>query len=81
MAAVRDESRGQGHRASYILERGVWCATCRVCGWRTSDPQRRQAATLFRLHIQQSRVIDLDALAKASRPATADGGDVVACGA
>ena len=49
------------HRADYILERGVWKATCRECGWKVADTHRRQAATQFRVHIQDMRnaVIDL----------------------
>jgi hypothetical protein len=54
------------HRADYILERGMWRAICRECGWQTSDAQRRQAATLFRAHIQDTKdLIDIDA---AERP-------------
>jgi hypothetical protein len=45
------------HRATYILECGTWRATCRECGWSTSDAQRRRAATLFRVHIQDAREI------------------------
>ena len=40
------------HRASYIFERGIWRATCRSCGWQTSDVVHRQAALLFRAHIR-----------------------------
>lgn len=43
------------HRAEYILERGIWRATCKVCGWATSDPARRQAAALFRQHWHSAR--------------------------
>jgi hypothetical protein len=43
------------HRASYIFERGIWRATCRCCGWQTSDPDRRRANSLFRMHIQDRR--------------------------
>jgi hypothetical protein len=37
-------------RANYTLERGTWHATCRDCAWGTSDPSRRRAAAMFRLH-------------------------------
>jgi hypothetical protein len=37
-------------RASYTFELGTWIATCRACGWRLSDPNRRRAAARFRLH-------------------------------
>ncbi len=43
------------HRASYILERGVWKARCRLCGCEVADPIRRQAAALFRQHIRVTR--------------------------
>jgi hypothetical protein len=42
------------HHASYIFERGVWRATCRLCGHTITDPGRRQAATLFRNHIRDA---------------------------
>jgi hypothetical protein len=54
-----DRNQSPRHRAAYILECGTWRATCRICGWSAADPQRRQAATLFRLHIRDSRTIDL----------------------
>jgi hypothetical protein len=44
------------HRASYILERGMWNATCRGCGWQTSSPKRQLTASVFRLHIQAMRI-------------------------
>ena len=43
------------HRATYIRERGIWYATCRNCGWQTSDVQRRRAMSSFRVHIQDQR--------------------------
>ena len=47
-------------RAAYILERGAWRATCRDCGWHTTDPSRRRAAAMFRLHHKEATdVIDL----------------------
>jgi hypothetical protein len=64
-ASEGKRARRSEHRASYTLERGVWIATCRSCGWRARDEQRRQAATLFRQHITDMRelpvatVIDL----------------------
>jgi hypothetical protein len=57
-AAVTDgDKRGDRtlHRAAYVLERGIWRATCRECGFQVSDAQRRQAATQFRMHIQDMR--------------------------
>jgi hypothetical protein len=47
-------------RANYTLERGSWRATCRDCAWHTSDPNRRRAAAMFRLHhAHVTEVIDL----------------------
>jgi hypothetical protein len=43
------------HRAVYTLERSVWKARCRICGCEVTDPDRRQAAALFRQHIRESR--------------------------
>jgi hypothetical protein len=53
---------GTRHRGTYILEFGVWRATCRECGWAVTDPQRRQAAALFRRHIRQVDIIGLSRL-------------------
>ena len=53
---------GTAHRGTYILEFGVWRATCKECGWAVTDPQRRQAAALFRRHIRQSEIFGLSAL-------------------
>lgn len=39
------------HRADYILERGVWRVSCRVCGWKATDPERRKLASRFRFHL------------------------------
>lgn len=47
------------HRATYILEFGTWKATCRTCGWTVRDAQRRQAASRFRMHIRDARLLDL----------------------
>ncbi len=64
------------HRASYILERGVWSARCRVCGFTAKEVKRSAAATSFLAHIRSTRQelrandvdrIDLEALT--SRPA------------
>jgi len=49
------KGRRTTHRASYILERGSWHATCQGCGWHTSSPKRQVAASVFRLHIQAMR--------------------------
>lgn len=42
------------HRANYILEQGVWRATCRTCGYQVTDPIRRRAASVFRSHIREA---------------------------
>lgn len=44
------------HRASYILERGVWSARCRLCGFTTRDIKRSVAATSFLSHIRAMRL-------------------------
>jgi hypothetical protein len=47
------------HRAAYTLECGTWRACCRICGYEVTDPDRRKAASQFRLHIQStSSIID-----------------------
>ena len=46
----RARSPASHARAAYTLERGTWHATCRDCSWQTSDPNRRRAAAMFRLH-------------------------------
>lgn len=44
-------SRVDGHaRADYTLERGMWRAVCKGCGWWTTDGSRRRAAARFRGH-------------------------------
>lgn len=48
-------ARVSPHRATYIRERGTWYATCRACGWSTSDVLRRRAMSSFRIHIQERR--------------------------
>ena len=40
------------HTASYTLELGQWHATCRVCGWKVIDRDRRRAAGQYRHHIR-----------------------------
>jgi hypothetical protein len=59
------------HRASYILERGVWSARCRVCGFTAKEVKRSAAATSFLAHIRATRLelrtndvdaVDLEAL-------------------
>jgi hypothetical protein len=45
------------HRACYILERGQWKATCRICGWQISGAKRQVAANLFRSHIRDMRAV------------------------
>jgi hypothetical protein len=41
------------HLATYTLEMGSWYATCRSCGLRIADRDRRRAASQFRRHIQE----------------------------
>jgi hypothetical protein len=38
-------------RANYLLERGTWRATCQICGWAATDPNKRRAVSVFRGHI------------------------------
>ncbi len=47
-------SRRSAHRANYTLERGIWHATCRYCGHRVSDSDRRRAAAVYREHIRET---------------------------
>jgi hypothetical protein len=47
------------HHASYLLQRGVWKATCRVCNFEVSDPDRRRASSMFRMHIRDVKTLDL----------------------
>lgn len=42
------------HRATYTLELGVWYATCKICGHRVSDSNRRRAAASYREHIKET---------------------------
>jgi hypothetical protein len=64
------------HRASYILERGHWNATCRDCGWQTSSPKRQLAASLFRVHILAMRMaVPIDGTADPTAPGAGDAGD------
>jgi hypothetical protein len=78
---VDDQVVPAHHRASYILERGVWSARCRVCGFTAKEVKRSAAATSFLAHIRATRLelrtgdaerIDLDALT--SQPASAPRG-------
>jgi hypothetical protein len=43
------------HHAVYTFERSVWKARCRLCGCEVSNPDRRQAAAMFRQHIRAAR--------------------------
>lgn len=47
-----EEEVAPRHRADYILVRGEWRVSCRVCGWNASDPARRRLASRFRFHLQ-----------------------------
>jgi hypothetical protein len=49
------ESLPHHARASYTLERGVWTATCRICGYTTRDAIRGRAAGAFLVHIRAGR--------------------------
>jgi hypothetical protein len=49
---MKDDSGDPAHRADYVLDRGMWRATCRACGLKLSDPDRRQVASQFRQHIR-----------------------------
>jgi hypothetical protein len=44
------------HRAVYTLELGIWHATCRECGFRVSDADRRRAAAVYRQHIKTTNL-------------------------
>ena len=37
-------------RADYILERGMWKASCRACRWTVENADRQRAAVMFRAH-------------------------------
>lgn len=52
-AFPRERERINRHLASYTLEIGTWYATCRHCGHRVQDTDRRRTAALFRYHIQE----------------------------
>jgi hypothetical protein len=56
------------HRGDYVLDRGEWVATCRLCGFKVTDIDRRQVASQFRTHIRDS-LIAVE-LAAAPRPAS-----------
>jgi hypothetical protein len=53
---VDDQVVPAHHRASYILERGVWSARCRVCGFTAKEVKRSAAATSFLAHIRSTRL-------------------------
>lgn len=42
------------HQANYVLERGVWRVSCRVCDWHAEGLVRRQLASRFRFHLRCS---------------------------
>jgi len=44
------------HRALYTLERGVWMARCRVCGFTVRDASHSRAANWFLTHVRAMRV-------------------------
>jgi hypothetical protein len=45
------------HRATYILEHGMWRAACRACDYSVTDNSRRRAATVFRRHIREMQLM------------------------
>jgi hypothetical protein len=50
-------TRGVGknqHLGDYVLDRGEWVATCRLCGFKVSDSDRRRVASQFRTHIRDA---------------------------
>ena len=49
------QSNRSEHRADYTLERGVWHATCKACGFQVSDMTRQRAAGAYREHIRDTR--------------------------
>lgn len=49
-------SKRSEHRANYTLERGVWHATCKLCGYQVSDFTRQRAAASYREHIREERL-------------------------
>ena len=56
----RESSADRCRRATYLLERGVWRATCNACGQQFADPDRRRLNRVFRTHVQERRdMIDL----------------------
>jgi len=62
------------HRASYTLERGVWSATCRTCGYSVKDSSRSRAATWFLAHIRAKRRESGNATSQPASPPLADDG-------
>ena len=64
--------RPASHRGRYILERGIWRATCEDCGWSVQGATRRRAATVFRAHIQSMRPSESTARSAEDRRARAD---------
>lgn len=53
MTAGNAEPHRSAHRANYTLEMGTWHATCKECGFRVSDADRRRAAAVYREHIKE----------------------------
>jgi hypothetical protein len=69
---LRDVDKAGPHRrATYILEMGVWRATCRTCSHTVTDPRRRQAAALFRNHTRDAdQTTELDLRSAPDEPET-----------
>lgn len=62
------------HRANYTLERGMWRATCRKCGFTLTDVSRQRAMSLYRAHIRETGSADervaIDLLGSDENPPT-----------
>lgn len=66
------------HRATYTLELGLWYATCRLCGHRVEDQDRRRAAAQFRRHIQDMNEAQADVVVDLRDVAEVQSGSEVA---
>ncbi len=51
---VHLDRTGMHHRAGYVLEMGLWRATCLTCGYSVTALQRRQAAMEFHNHARDA---------------------------
>jgi len=64
-----DHDKVVPHHATYVLQCGVWRATCRVCKFEVSDQNRRQAAALFRHHVRDAKLGIIDLVEPQKEPA------------